>query len=84
MKYTLSWTDRAINDLGKLPKPIAVRIFDKIESITNDPHRTAERCEDYPYYHQRVGDYRVILDINDSDFLISIRKVGLRKKVYDR
>lgn len=84
MKYTLSWTDRAIKDLGKLPKPIAVRIFDKIESITNDPHRTAERCEDYPYYHQRVGDYRVILDINDSDFLISIRKVGLRKKVYDR
>lgn len=84
MKYTLSWTDRAIKDLGKLPKPTASRIFDKIESITDDPHRTAERCEGYHYYHQRVGAYRVILDINDSDLLISVRNVGPRKKVYDR
>jgi mRNA-degrading endonuclease RelE of RelBE toxin-antitoxin system len=84
MIWTLFWTDRAIKDLGKLPKHTALRIFNKIESITDDPHRTAERCEGHPYYHQRVGPHRVILEIDESALLISVVKVGLRKKVYDR
>ena len=84
MNYSLSWTKQAIKELGKLPKPVASRIFDKLELITEDPHRTAERCEGYPWYHQRVGAHRAILDINDADLLISVRHVGPRKKVYNR
>ena len=84
MRYTLFWTERAIRDLGKLPKTIALRIFNKIESITDDPLRTAERCEGYPYYHQRVGSHRAVLEIDESTLLISVVKVGPRKKVYDR
>ncbi|MFA4849458.1 MAG: type II toxin-antitoxin system RelE/ParE family toxin [Methanoregula sp.] len=70
--------------MEKLPKPLAKRIVDKIESLSEDPHRTAERCEGYPWYHQRVGAYRAILEIDDAELLISILKVGPRKKVYDR
>ena len=84
MKYSLFWTDPAIKDLGKLPKPVAQRIFDKVNSIGDDPYRTTERCEGYPYYHQRIGAYRTILEIDDADLLVSILKVGPRKKVYDR
>jgi len=84
MKYSLFLTDPAIKDLGKLPKPTAQRIFDKVKSIGNDPYRTAERCEGYPYYHQRIGAYRAILEIDDSTLLITVHKVGPRKKVYDR
>jgi mRNA interferase RelE/StbE len=84
MIWTLFWTDRAIKDLGKLPKRTALRILHKIESITDDPHRTAERCEGYPYYHQRVGPHRVVLKIDESALLISVVKVGPRKSVYDR
>jgi len=84
MKYSLFWSDRAIKDMGKFPKPVALRIFDKIASIADDPHRTAERCEGYPYYHQRVGSHRVILEIDEVQRLISVVKVGPRKKVYDR
>jgi len=65
MKYTIIWTDPATKDLGKLPKPVAQRIFDKVNSIGDDPYRTAERCEGYPYYHQRIGAYRAILKIDD-------------------
>jgi len=84
MSYSLFWTDRSRKDLKKLSSVLSLRIVDKIKSITDDPHRTTERCEGYPYYHQRVGAYRVILDINDSDLLIIVRSVGPRKKVYDR
>jgi len=84
MKYSLFLSDAAIKDFGKLTKPISQRIFDKIESILDDPYRTAERCEGYPYFHQRIGAYRAVLKIDDSTMLISVVKVGLRKKVYDR
>ena len=84
MKYSLFLTDPAIKDLGKLPKPIAQRIFDKVKSIGDDPYRTVERCEGYPFYHQRIGAYRAIPEIDDPALLITVHKVGLRKKVYDR
>jgi mRNA interferase RelE/StbE len=84
MSYSFFWTDRSRKDLEKLPLPLAKRIVDKIESLSEDPHRTAERCEGYSWYHQRVGIYRVILDINDSNHLINVHHVGPRKKAYNR
>jgi mRNA interferase RelE/StbE len=84
MRYTLSWTRRSETDLAKLPRDIASRIVDKIESIIDDPHRTATPCEGYPWFHQRVGHYRAILDIKDSELSIDVLKVGPRKNVYDR
>ena len=81
MKYSVFWTDAADKDLWKLPKSIAQRIFNKVELISDDPHRTAERCEGYLWYHQRVGAYRVILDINDDTLLINIRHVGTKESL---
>jgi mRNA interferase RelE/StbE len=84
MRYSFFWTDQSRKDLEKLPPPLSKRIVDKIESLSENPHRTAERCEGYPWYHQRVGAYRAVLKIDDSELLISVLKVGPRKKVYDR
>jgi mRNA interferase RelE/StbE len=84
MKYSFFWTDRSRKDLEKLPSPRSKRIVDKIESLSDDPHRTAERCEGYPYYHQRIGSHRAILEIDDAELLITVVKIGPRKKVYDR
>jgi mRNA interferase RelE/StbE len=84
MSYSFFWTDRSRKDLEKLPLTVSKRIVDKIESLSEDPHRTTERCEGYPYFHQRIGTYRAILEIDDADLLISVLKVGPRKKVYDR
>ncbi|QXO94788.1 type II toxin-antitoxin system RelE/ParE family toxin [Methanospirillum purgamenti] len=60
------------------------RILNKIDSIVEDPHHFLESCEGYPYYHQRVGNYRIIHDLNDRDRIIEVLKIGLRKNVYDR
>jgi mRNA interferase RelE/StbE len=84
MRYSLSWSDRAKRELSKLSSSIARRVYDKVESIGDDPYRTVEQCEGYPFYHQRIGAYRAILEIDDSALLITVHKVGLRKKVYDR
>ena len=70
--------------MEKLPDHLSKRIADKIESLSENPYRTAERCEGYPFYHQRIGNYRAVLEIDDSVLLVTVHKVGLRKKVYDR
>jgi len=84
MSYSFFWSDRASKDMEKLPDHLSKRIADKIESLSENPYRTAERCEGYPFYHQRIGAYRAILEIDDSTLLIIVHKVGPRKKVYDR
>ena len=84
MKYSFFWTDRSRKDLEKLPSHRSKRIVDKIESLSEDPHRTAERCEGYPWYHQRVGAFRAILEIDDTELSISILKLGPGKNIYDR
>jgi len=43
MKYSLSWSDQADKEFGKLPSLISQRIFDKLVSITDNPYRTVER-----------------------------------------
>jgi len=84
MIYSVLWADKASKQLHKLPNSIAIRIVNKVESIKEDPHHFLEQCEGYPYFHQRVGDYRIILDLNEPEGIIEVLKVGPRKKVYDR
>ncbi len=84
MKYSISLSVRADKEYGKLPPPIAQRILDKLFFISDDPFRTAERCEGFPFYHQRIGRYRVILEIDETALSIRVLKIDLRKRVYDR
>jgi mRNA interferase RelE/StbE len=84
MSYSLQWTDKAQKQLSRLSKSTAKRIIDKIEEIKENPYRYADRCEGYPYFHQRVGNYRVILALDDASLRIDILKIGPRKKVYER
>jgi mRNA interferase RelE/StbE len=84
MGYSLVLTEKAQKQLSKLSKVNASRIADKLDAIKEDPRHYAEPCGGYPYYHQRIGDYRVIFILNDTDRVIEILKIGPRKKVYDR
>ncbi len=84
MSYSLFIAEKAQKKLTKLPIKHAIRIIEKLETIKDSPHRYAEGCEGYPYYHLRVGNYRIILDIDEKEQIIKILKIGLRKTVYER
>ena len=84
MRYSLSWSDKSIKELEKLSPDVGQRISDKLELIRDNPYRTVEWCTGYPYFHQRIGAYRAILDIDNTALSIRVHSVGLRKKVYDR
>ena len=81
--YEIIFDDEAINFLNKLQKPLKERIFNKITSTKEMPLRFFERLKGRIDFKLRVGDYRVIADINQDSKRIEITEIGHRKNVYE-
>ena len=82
MSWTVQWSDTAIKQLKKLPKKDQTRILDKTEEVEADPFRYIGRLEGEPFFRYRVGNYRIILSIENQQLLIHILKVKKRSRVY--
>jgi mRNA interferase RelE/StbE len=73
--------------LQKMPKGAAIRIVDSLEAISKaeDPKRHIKKLKGsfgVPLYSYRVGDYRVILSLNEEALAIYVIDVGDRSTIY--
>ncbi len=84
MPFQIIWSDPAIRQLKKLDRSVARRIFDKVGELDENPDRFVQKLVNSPYYRLRVGDYRVILDIQGDVLRILVLKVGHRASIYER
>jgi mRNA interferase RelE/StbE len=80
--YSVSFDDGVIIFLSTLPKEVSKRVYDKIISTKENPFHFFERLEGRKDYKLRVGDYRVIADIDQASNIIFVTLVGHRKNVY--
>lgn len=80
--YSLNYSESAKKQFKKLPRDIQQRLLSALERIRIRPEIFVERLIGIPYYKFRVGDYRIILDIEQNKLLILIIKIGHRKNVY--
>jgi mRNA interferase RelE/StbE len=82
--YSIQIKPSALSKLKKLPSQIKRRISEKIDSLAVDPRppgvEKLEGADDL--YRVRVGNYRIIYQIQDEILLIMIVKVGDRKEIY--
>lgn len=83
--YQVIILPKALGDLSRIDKAIAHRITDKltwlsenIESITPLP-LSGKYSE---LYKLRVGDWRVIYDVDYDKKIITVHKVGHRREIY--
>ena len=86
MKYRIEFKRSAAKALRKIPKSDRKRIADKIDHLSAnlpDP-ATTKMKGDNPFHRIRVGDYRIIYEIQGDILLIVILKIGHRKEVYRR
>ncbi len=84
MKYRIEVKRSAARALKKIPKPDRRRIGEKIDSLAEElpnPETTKMKGEN-PFHRVRVGDYRIIYEIQDEVLVILIVKVGHRKDIY--
>lgn len=82
MVYEVRFTDTARENLEKLDKTISERILDKLEIVANDPFSFVKKLRGLDFYRLRVGDYRVIMSIENKRMIIFVVEVGHRSSVY--
>lgn len=80
--YEVIFDPKAIDFLEKTEKAVAKRIWDKIMSTRSNPYHFFEKLSGRTDYKLRVGDYRAIADIAESEKRIEITLIDHRKKVY--
>ncbi len=84
MKYNLVYTRRAEKDIKKLDPSVKNNIGKSLHKLQNNPIVNSQKLSDpiIGTYRFRIGDYRVIFDIEGCD--IVVLRVGHRKEIYKR
>lgn len=82
MEYELVYTPRAARDIAKLDQATQERIKKTLERYKEAPFDHARKMVDPALgsYRFRIGDYRVIFDIEDNR--IVVLRVGHRREIY--
>jgi mRNA interferase RelE/StbE len=80
--FKAEWTEKALDELNKLETTIAGRIIKKIDELLLNPYSlNIKRLKGIDAFRLRVGDYRVLFEVNSN--IILILKVGHRKHIYE-
>ncbi|MGB9714820.1 MAG: type II toxin-antitoxin system RelE family toxin [Thermodesulfovibrionales bacterium] len=83
--YKLYFTPEGRVSLSYLDKETGQRVLDKLkwftQNIENIPHlHLKEKFSGL--YKLKVGDWRIIYDINHDEKVITVHKVGHRREIY--
>lgn len=84
--YDVEFAPSAARSFAKLERRIQRRIAQRVEELVYTPRpRGSEKLRGTAdRYRLRVGDYRIIYDIEDDALVILILRVGHRRDVYRR
>ncbi|PIP15002.1 hypothetical protein COY88_02595 [Candidatus Roizmanbacteria bacterium CG_4_10_14_0_8_um_filter_35_28] len=82
--FTYVFKRQALKDFQKLPKDIQKRIIKKLDFFisSDNPLSFAESLVNFEIgeYRFRIGDYRVIFDVEDEKIIILT--LGHRREIY--
>ena len=71
MKYQVQFNPKAVKDFKKLPPDIQKRVSSKIATMQDNLQGDIKKLTNFePEYRLRVGDYRVLFEIEDNNLII--------------
>lgn len=88
MAWRIEFEDSALKELAKLDKQVARRILAFLRervAVLDDPRSVGEALKGSrlgEFWKYRVGDYRIITNIEDGVMRILVLKIGNRREVY--
>jgi len=83
--YELIYSPVAIKQLEKLENTIKERILNSLERLRIRPDSCdIKKLVGMEGYRFRVGDYRIIFDMERDKLLILILQIGHRKNIYKK
>jgi mRNA interferase RelE/StbE len=88
LAWRVEFDDGAKRDLEKLDKPIALRITrflrERVGQL-DDPLSIGDALKGSrlgDFWRYRVGDYRIICDLENQRLLVLVLRVGHRREIY--
>lgn len=85
--FKVVFTKQATKTLQRLPRNQAKLIQEKLESIAHAPsqqHNNVTKLQNQDGFRLRIGDLRVIYEIQDQQLVIIVLKIGSCGEVYRR
>lgn len=84
MTYAVEFTRSAQRQLDKLPKRLKEHLNGAITELESEPrpHGVDKIRGATDQYRIRVGDYRVVFEIDDDARVVSVIAIGHRSVVY--
>ncbi|EQD47807.1 addiction module antitoxin [mine drainage metagenome] len=83
MTYQVIFSDLALKQLRKLDEEIRQRMISTLERIRIRPDAHIKKLVGDEGYRLRMGNYRVILDLDKEKLIILVLRIGHRRNVYD-
>lgn len=83
--FDLKYAKSVARDLNRIDQKQIGKVRKATETLTNFPDLpNLKKLSAHPLadYRLRVGDYRILFDVNWEDKTIFILKIGHRKEVY--
>ncbi len=84
MKYQVVFKKRAQKEIINLPADYCKKITNAIDCLEDDPRPSGAKklSGQKDRWRIRVGDYRILYIISETDKLITIYRIGHRKDIY--
>lgn len=87
MAWTIKYARTAKDQLRKLDKSVARRVVDFMDervAASDDPRRIGKALKGPlgDLWRYRVGDYRIICDIQDGVLTVLVLQIGNRREIY--
>ncbi len=84
MVWEVIWSEKSVKQLEKIDKRNAQKIYDSVLDCAKDPLRAVMRLTNSPFYRLRVGNYRVILDLQQKKMIFFVVEVDHRGRIYKK
>lgn len=87
MAYRVEFTTAAARDFRGLDASSRKRIGRKIDALSAEPRPVGVRQltdADGRFYRLRVGDFRIIYQVDDAVVVVLVIRIGNRRDVYRR
>ena len=88
MAWAVEFDPDAVKDLKKLDKQVQVRILEFLRqrlARLDNPRELGEALAGSKlgnYWKYRVGDWRIICDLQDRRIVVRVLRVGNRREIY--
>jgi mRNA interferase RelE/StbE len=83
--YRVLFSRDSINVLRRMPRNTARLIRSKVDGLAQDPYapnNNVKKLVGRPGYRLRVGDWRVIYDLNNGLRILSVERIAPRGGAY--